>query len=80
MYKTLVLTQNSQPFPIALRQLELQCDFPGQTHTTLGQQGASLDTGGHMRGLGVGWGVQGTCVDVKEVCSMLVESSVMSEG
>lgn len=55
MYKTLVLTQNSQPFPIALGQLELQCDFPGQTHTTLGQQGASLDTGGHMRGLGVGW-------------------------
>ena len=42
MYKTLVLTQNSQPFPIALGQLELQCDFPGQTHTTLGQQGASL--------------------------------------
>lgn len=31
-------------------------------------------------GLGVGWGVQGTCVDVKEVCPMLVESSVMSEG
>lgn len=29
---------------------------------------------------GVGWGVQGTCVDVKEVCPMLVESSVMSEA
>lgn len=38
MYKTLVLTQNSQPFPYCLGQLELQCDFPGQTHTTLGSR------------------------------------------
>ena len=45
---------------------------PGKSSSPAASQGSA--------GLGVGWGVQGTCVDVREVCPMLVESSVMSKG
>lgn len=45
---------------------------PGKSSSSAASQSST--------GLGVGWGVQGTCVDVKEVCPMFVESSVMSEG